>query len=431
MIANRAAQRQAPRLGSKALCKSPTSTLAVASRRTLATSSSSSGATSWLHSRSRISTVFSILMGVGIASTAYGVYQFYTTFTMWPPEVRADLRAGIKAKHQGDLDLSERYLRRAWKTAQTLPLSAYSSEPHLKLSGIAIVLGEVLEASNNPNEAYEIYSAAFAQLRAALARNSLSGRERMRAVALAHKLGEMAEVYQRGPEEAEHFLTFAVEEALKLVKDEAANAGKGKEKEKEAEEGEVGTMLAELELPWWVRKVDVAAPLEALGRFYAQEGKPEYSTTLYLQAIGILMQPPSRAKDAAVEDRCRAAQIMNNLSDLMVRGPPPSNVQYAESWARQAQTVIEKTRTLPGAAQDPEAMALCEQTLAAALFNLGALLEMGGKHDEARKSFQESLAQAQSIGMRAGAMEARGALRRLDRAAASNPPNPPSDTPVP
>ncbi len=101
-----------------------------------------------------------------------------------------------------------------------------------------------------------------------------------------------------------------------------------------------------------------------------------YATTLYLQAIGILMQPPSRAKDAAVEDRCRAAQIMNNLSDLMVRGPPPSNVQYAESWARQAQTVIEKTRTLPGAAQDPEAMALCEQTLAAALFNLGALLEV-------------------------------------------------------
>ncbi len=137
------------------------------------------------------------------------------------------------------------------------------------------MLGEVLEASNNPNEAYETYSAAFAQLRAALARNSLSGRERLRAVALAHKLGEMAEVYQRGPEEAEHFLTFAVEEALKLVKDEAANAGKGKEKEKEAEEGEVGTMLAELELPWWVRKVDVAAPLEALGRFYAQDGKPE------------------------------------------------------------------------------------------------------------------------------------------------------------
>ena len=52
---------------------------------------------------------------------------------------------------------------------------------------------------------------------------------------------------------------------------------------------------------------------------------------------------------------------------------------------------------------------------------------MGGKSDDARKSFQDSLAQAQRIGMRAGAMEARGALRRLDRAAATKPPNPQSE----
>ena len=60
----------------------------------------------------------------------------------------------------------------------------------------------------------------------------------------------------------------------------------------------------------------------------------------------------------------------------MVRGPPPSNLHYAESWARQAQEVIEKTRTMRGAANDAEGMALCEQTLAAVLFNLGALLEV-------------------------------------------------------
>lgn len=215
---------------------------------------------------------------------------------MWPPEVRGDLRAGIKAKNQGDLDLSERYLRRyvfphiaprarphavyvryrAWKTAQTLPLSAFSDEPHLKLSGIAIALAEVLESSNRPSEAYETYSAALAQLRASQATGKLSGKERMRAVALAHKLGEMAEVYQRGAEEAEEFLTFAVEEVLRIIKDGQAGIeveAKGKER---AEEDEVGTMLAELELPWWVSKIDVAAPLEALGRFYAQEGKSEY-----------------------------------------------------------------------------------------------------------------------------------------------------------
>ncbi|KAM5537624.1 hypothetical protein V8D89_008702 [Ganoderma adspersum] len=381
------------------------------SRRAYATSPVSS----WLQSNSRISTVFGILMGVGIASTSYGLYQFYNTFTLWPPEVRADLRAGIKAKTQGDLDLSERYLRRALNTAQALPLSAFSDEPHLKLSGIAIALAEVLESSNRPSEAYETYSAALAQLRASQATGKLSDKERMRAVALAHKLGEMAEMYQRGAEEAEEFLTFAVEEVLRIIKDGQVDLeieGKGKER---AEGGEVGTMLAELELPWWVSKVDVAAPLEALGRFYAQEGKSDYATTLYLQAIGMLMKPASGQAGASssVEDRCRAAQIMNNLSDLTSR----VNLKVAESWARQARGVIEKTRELPVSAKDAESMALCEQTLAAVLFNLGILLEMSGKVDDARTSFQESLEQAKRIGLRSATMEARGALRRIDRVA--------------
>ena len=90
----------------------------------------------------------------------------------------------------------------------------------------------------------------------------------------------------------------------------------------------------------------------------------------------MLMQPPPGKKDAGVEDRCRAAQIMNNLSDVMVRAPPPASLHQAESWARQARGVIEKTRTLPGTSKDAEGLALCEQTLAAVLFNLGALLEV-------------------------------------------------------
>lgn len=39
-------------------------------------------------------------------------YQFYALFTIWPKEVRSDLRAGIKAKNQGDLEMSEKFLRR-------------------------------------------------------------------------------------------------------------------------------------------------------------------------------------------------------------------------------------------------------------------------------------------------------------------------------
>ncbi|KAI0631240.1 hypothetical protein C8Q77DRAFT_1061954 [Trametes polyzona] len=406
MFARAACKRQTAALRQRGQSR----TVAFCAHRAMSTSSAGSG----LRTNPRVSTLFTVLMAVGVASTAYGVYQFYTTFTMWPPEVRGDLRAGIKAKHQGDLDLSARYLKRAWDTAQTLPLTAFSTQPHLKLSGIAVALAEAYEGTNRPQEAYDIYRTALVQLQAA---KDLTGQERMRAVAIAHKLGEMAEVYQQGPEEAERWLTYAVEEALRVVKDESATAKGKKPTGTDEPEGEVGTMLAELDLPWWVRKIDVAAPLEALGRFYAQEGKNEYAVTLYLQAIGMLMQPPPNQKNASVEDRCRGAQLMNNLSDIMVRGPPPTNLKYAESWARQAQGVIEKTRTLPEAqrAEAAEDMAVCEQTLAAVLYNLGALLEMGGKQDDAKQAFQESLDQAKRIGMRSGAMEARSALRRLER----------------
>lgn len=94
----------------------------------------------------------------------------------------------------------------------------------------------------------------------------------MRAVAIAHKLGEMAEEYQQGPEEAEPWLAFAVEETLWVVKDES-NAKKWKGPGESA--GEVDSMLVELDLPRWVQKIDAVVPLEVLGRFYAREGKTE------------------------------------------------------------------------------------------------------------------------------------------------------------
>ena len=97
---------------------------------------------------------------------------------------------------------------------------------------------------------------------------------------------------------------------------------------------------------------------------------------LYLQAIGMLMQPPLGKTDVRVGDHCRAAQIMNNLADVISRAPPPATIHQAALWAQQARDIIVKTRGLPGAAADAEGMAVCEQTLAAVLFNLGALLEV-------------------------------------------------------
>ena len=86
-------------------------------------------------SKSRVSTLFTALVVLAVGSTSFGLYvetglrvsrtyqsclsyryQFYNTFTMWPKEVRGDLRAGIKAKHQGDFETSEKFLRRCVAT---------------------------------------------------------------------------------------------------------------------------------------------------------------------------------------------------------------------------------------------------------------------------------------------------------------------------
>ena len=72
----------------------------------------------------QVGTIFLGLIGLGFISTMIGVsvcplissaiaflgrfdrYEFYSSFAIWPEEVRADLRAGVKAKQQGNLALS-------------------------------------------------------------------------------------------------------------------------------------------------------------------------------------------------------------------------------------------------------------------------------------------------------------------------------------
>ena len=76
----------------------------------------------------RLGTIFLGLIGLGFISTMLGVsvclpigssitylyrsvrYEFYSSFAIWPEEVRADLRAGVKAKQQGNLALSSKLL---------------------------------------------------------------------------------------------------------------------------------------------------------------------------------------------------------------------------------------------------------------------------------------------------------------------------------
>lgn len=79
-------------------------------------------------SQTKVGTVFAVLVTLGVGCTAYGMYgldnsyepgrslfrsyDFYSMLTLWPPEVRADLRAAVKATHREDNVRAEAYFRK-------------------------------------------------------------------------------------------------------------------------------------------------------------------------------------------------------------------------------------------------------------------------------------------------------------------------------
>ena len=69
------------------------------------------------------------------------------------------------------------------------------------------------------------------------------------------------------------------------------------------------------------------------------------------------------------------AQLMNNLAELSIRGKQTDEKRaQAIAWAQQGLATIERTKAAGGSAEE---LWLCEQALAAVLFNLGSLHEVG------------------------------------------------------
>ena len=247
-------------------------------------------------------------------------YEIYTSFTLWPVEVRKDLRAGIRAKNQGDLALSERFLARyvsqhfvfsfplnhsfrlysvldataflsvyahsAYQTALALPLSVLGSDPYLKLSGIAAVLAEV----SPERRAKEVLQSVWDKGNVSTSASSdspedasgsssndwvtytLTNEERLRRVAVACKLAELCTNEEE--EEEEKWLVWAAEEVLRLAGVQTKNADSVGGTAR-LDSTSTSVVLAELELPSWMRRVDLGAPLAALGSVYARKGNVE------------------------------------------------------------------------------------------------------------------------------------------------------------
>ncbi|KAF7351261.1 hypothetical protein MSAN_01557600 [Mycena sanguinolenta] len=334
---------------------------------------------------------------LGAAALAYAGWDAYSNWrNLYPVEVRVDLKRGISAKNNGDLETSAYYKRKAWDTAKTLPLEVFKTEPYLKITGIAVDLAGELEEDGKPQEAFGLYSDALDLIRNA-SHEHLSGKERLRSVSLAVKLGQLAEPCGVPVEEEEKVLVFAVEEVLKLLLDNR-------------EDNSQPLDFLKLKLPSWLSKTDVGVPLQELGDFYGRAGKLEYAIPLYIQGISLLI--PEDGTKHPPEDLCQGAQLMNNIAELLVRGNiTPERRAQAETWAQKALSLLSSARK-----NTKEQISTCELALCAALFNAGMLREVSGRGDEerARSFFTAAFQQSSSFGVDEGVAAAKEAIERLN-----------------
>ncbi|KAF8633509.1 hypothetical protein AX15_001416 [Amanita polypyramis BW_CC] len=331
------------------------------------------------------------------------------------------ISAGAQDK-RNDLEVKEsgsHIIVRAWSIAKSLPPVELAPQSYLKTTGIAIALGSMLESIGRLDQAYDVYSDALSHLQEAGSKTPLSIDEQMRGVTLSCKLAEMANILARGSTEEEKWLVWAVEVILKnvMVSDPA--------RIRRGEEGDAGPQVKPSEeseslgLPDWVSGTDLAAPFEALGTLYARAGRYDYALPLFLQAVSFLIPLPPQTSPAA--DRCRGAQTMSTISELIMRANPSNEgIAQAESWSRKALDITTDTKKkleqesrkwFSGVSgTDP----VCEVALAVSLFNIGVLREMAEDKKEAKRFLRASLKQSQLIGLEEGASATKEALQRVE-----------------
>ncbi|KDN39546.1 hypothetical protein K437DRAFT_270271 [Tilletiaria anomala UBC 951] len=429
----------------------------------------------------------------GLGVTALGLIDYFGTFKTWPKEVRDDLRVALKARNRGDSRRAEAHFRRALATARSLPPQALGSERLLKISGLSIALGSLLEAEHEYTAAYQVYAesldevlgqGSFGSAQAAThpagfnsdsdSSRGLSPQERLRTVALAQKLGDLASsgmitdglstvTQSAGPSAAaatmddlvEQHYVWSVEELLRLVmNDEQRRKAIADAASADATGG--GVMLSELGLPEWISPSDLGGSLEALAGFYTRKGKADLAVPLYLQALSLLMPPSSPSSSEpprpppTASERCRAGVLMNNLGQLLVDGQGPKGgadmtvdkqkVKQAIAWVQKGLDVVQKTQRLAGWEQlqqgpssqgaaggkakevlqtsDARTQEVCLECAAAEvalLYNFGVMSEMLNDTCKAREAYQRAYARADQHQMRNARNKSAHALMKLER----------------
>ena len=160
-----------------------------------------------------------------------------------------------------------------------MKLEEFGLQPYMKTTGIAITLAAVLEADGKHERAYQVYQEALSQLQendtdpTSRLRRGLTAPERMRGVAIAYRLGELAEQLHKPEQEEEQWLVYSVETALRDIMHATPKSDVSIEKVGPEGKVEASGMVEQLKLPMWATSHDLAAPFEALGSFYSKVGK--------------------------------------------------------------------------------------------------------------------------------------------------------------
>jgi len=275
----------------------------------------------------------------------------------------------------------------------------------------------MLESIGCLDRAYDVYSDALSHLQDVGSKQPLSIEEHMRAVTLSCKLAEMANAAGLGDIEEEKWLVWAIEVILKNIMPAKADHDEGNDVAVEQRKSPAD--YESLALPQWVSATDLAAPFEALGTLYVRNGRDEYALPLFLQAVSFLVPPSPRASSPA--NRCRGAQTMSSISDLIIRANPTSDgIAQAESWSRKALDITTDARnklrqeSSKWFIRTPETDPTCELALAVSLYNIGVFRAMVKDKDEATRFLKLSLKQSRSIGLKQGSAAAEQVLSRVE-----------------
>ncbi|EIW69057.1 hypothetical protein TREMEDRAFT_68940 [Tremella mesenterica DSM 1558] len=150
----------------------------------------------------KVSYLFGGLAGLGMLLTIYGLLEYYFSLSTWPEPVRTPLKAALKARNRGDIELAERYFKKAIDAALSLPTSSLEPNPLLKITGIYVTLSSMLESDGQLVKSYIALREAFLlcgprALEADYAMapgqwGPVAFEEHRRAIGLAQKIGQLA-----------------------------------------------------------------------------------------------------------------------------------------------------------------------------------------------------------------------------------------------